>query len=79
MIREFVLQLKLGRAGADYFLTKFGVDIRQRFVEPLTSMTQSGWLTIDESGVTMTRRGLIRIDRLIPGFYPPRHRDVRYS
>ena len=79
MIREFVLQLKLGRAGADYFLAKFGVDIRQRFVEPLTRMTQSGWLTIDESGITMTRRGLIRIDRLIPEFYPPRHQDVRYS
>lgn len=79
LIREFVLQLKLGRARADYFLTKFGVDIRQRFIEPLTRMTQSGWLTIDDHGVSMTRRGLIRIDRLIPEFYPPRHQDVRYS
>jgi oxygen-independent coproporphyrinogen-3 oxidase len=79
LIREFVLQLKLGRADADYFLTKFRVDIRQRFIEPLTSMAQSGWLTIDDDGVTMTRGGLIRVDRLIPEFYSAGYKDVRYS
>ncbi|NIP93763.1 MAG: coproporphyrinogen III oxidase, partial [Akkermansiaceae bacterium] len=31
MIREFILQMKLGHVETDYFREKFGVDILERF------------------------------------------------
>ena len=39
LIRELVLQLKLGRVRPPYFAEKYGVDILRRFEEPLTSLT----------------------------------------
>jgi oxygen-independent coproporphyrinogen III oxidase len=39
LIREFILQLKLGRTECDYFQQKFGVDVRQRFAQPLQRCT----------------------------------------
>jgi oxygen-independent coproporphyrinogen-3 oxidase len=78
-VREFVLQLKLGKVDADYFRRKFGIEIIQRFAEPLQSSADAGWLTFNDDAVVMTREGLLRVDRLIPSFYLPKHRNVRYS
>jgi len=79
MIREFVLQLKLGRIDAAYFAGRFGVDVLKYFENPLRRCTEDGWLTVDPTGISATREGLIRIDRLLPEFYLPQHRHVRYS
>jgi oxygen-independent coproporphyrinogen-3 oxidase len=79
LIREFVLQLKLGQADAAYFEKKFGTDIIERFKNPLRQYAERGWLVIDATGVRVTREGLVRIDRLLPAFYLFRHRGVRYS
>ncbi len=79
LVREFVLQLKLGRAEAVYFADKFGVDILERFKNPLRACAERGWLVLDATGVCVTREGLLRIDRLLPAFYLSRHRGVRYS
>lgn len=79
LIREFVLQLKLGWVDASYFAGKFGVDVVKHFENPLRQCAESGWLMIDAAGVRATRIGLIRIDRLLTEFYLPRHRHVRYS
>src|SRR5439155_14235639 len=38
LIREFVLQLKLGQTRFDYFQKKFGVDPRVRFAQPLQTL-----------------------------------------
>jgi oxygen-independent coproporphyrinogen-3 oxidase len=78
MVREFVLQLKLGRIEADYFRDKFGVEVSVHFAEPLAHFAERGWLTHDAKGVTLTRDGLTMVDRLIPVFYLPEHRDVAY-
>lgn len=79
LIREIVLQLKLGRVDAAYFARKFGVDIRARFESPLKQFADRGWLAISAEGVRTTREGLLRIDRLLQEFYLPQHRHVRYS
>jgi oxygen-independent coproporphyrinogen-3 oxidase len=79
LTREFVLQLKLGRAEAAHFRSKFGVDISERFSEPLSRLARQKWLTFDEDGVSLTRLGLLRVDRLIPAFYQPEHSGTRYS
>ncbi|MEK7326213.1 MAG: coproporphyrinogen-III oxidase family protein [Chloroflexota bacterium] len=79
LVREFVLQLKLGRADFAYFEKKFGTKILERFKKPLKQFADRGWLAIDATGVRVTREGLVRIDRLLPAFYLSRHRSVRYS
>lgn len=79
LVREFVLQLKLGGADAGYFRDKFDVDVRQRFAEPLARCSEAGWLVAGQDGVRMTRQGLLRVDRLIPAFYRPEHAVTRYT
>jgi oxygen-independent coproporphyrinogen-3 oxidase len=43
LIREFVLQLKLGQVSCKYFQDKFGVDIRERFAVPLQTLHDWGF------------------------------------
>src|SRR5205807_7422267 len=44
MIRELILQLKLGHLNAGYFRRKFGVEIRERFAEALGTLHEWGYL-----------------------------------
>jgi oxygen-independent coproporphyrinogen-3 oxidase len=79
LVREFVLQLKLGFVEAGRFRDRFGVEISDRFGGPLQYFEDRGWLIYDRSGVALTRAGLLRVDRLLPAFYLPEHRGLRYS
>jgi len=79
LIREFVLQFKLGHLNASYFQKKFGVDVRQRFAEPLARIQEWGFLTIDGDELRMSREGLLQVDRLLHEFFLPQHRDARYA
>lgn len=79
LVREFVLQLKLGGVEHAYFQRKFGVDVRERFRDTLEEGRALGWFDVTADGVTVTRQGLLRIDRLLPAFYLPQHQGVRYS
>lgn len=79
LIREFVLQLKLGRANGSYFREKFHSDIFARFAAPLAFFANQGFLKQNGDDLALTREGLLRVDRLLPAFYLPEHRHVRYS
>jgi oxygen-independent coproporphyrinogen III oxidase len=79
LIREFILQLKLGRVRLGYFQEKFGVDLRQRFAEPLERLRGWGYLTFEGDRVVMDRQGLLQIDRLLHEFFLPEHRNARYA
>jgi oxygen-independent coproporphyrinogen-3 oxidase len=79
LVREFVLQLKLGEVRREPFRARFGIDVVERLAEPIARLVRHGWLTVDDDAVTVTRDGLLRVDRLIPTFYLEQHRDVRYS
>ena len=79
LLREFALQLKLGGVEPAAFRDKFGVDVLDRFAEPLASFADRGWLTMEDDAVELTRDGLLRVDRLIPALYLPEHRGARYS
>ena len=78
LVREFVLQLKLGKIERAYFRDKFGVDVDRRFAEPLSQCSAEGWLHVDPASITLTRQGLLHVDRMIPSFYLPEHRGVSY-
>jgi len=79
LIREFVLQMKLGRVELAYFRDKFGVDVADRFAGPLQRQRAGGWLQFDERRIELTRPGLLQVDRLLPDYFLDRHRDARYA
>jgi oxygen-independent coproporphyrinogen-3 oxidase len=79
LIRELVLQLKLGSIRRSYFATKYDADVTERFREPFESLAGEGLLRIDGDRVTLSREGLLRVDSLLPRFFKPEHRDVRYT
>jgi oxygen-independent coproporphyrinogen-3 oxidase len=80
LIRELVLQLKLGRVRPAYFSRKYGVDILSRFEKPLSSLGDEGFLAeASDESVALTRTGLLRVDALLPRFFQPRHAGIRYT
>jgi oxygen-independent coproporphyrinogen-3 oxidase len=80
MIRELVLQLKLGSIRPAYFRDKYGVNVLSRFRGQLESLKSSGFLTAaTEQVVALSREGLLRVDALLPGFFLPQHVNIRYT
>jgi oxygen-independent coproporphyrinogen-3 oxidase len=79
LIREFILQLKLGHVSCEYFQRKFGVDPRQRFAKPLQTLSDWGFGKIDGDIVTLNREGLLQVDRLLHEFFLPEHKNARYA
>ena len=77
LTREMILQLKLGRLSGDYFRGKFGVDIRERFGETFDRLRAEGLLAEENGDLSLTRRGLVQVDHLLPRFYAPEYRDAR--
>ena len=77
MIREFILQMKLGRAEVPYFEEKFGVNVAEKFAEPLKHLHEEGWLERDEKSITLTRDGLLCVDNLLHDFFLPQHHTDR--
>lgn len=79
LIREMILQLKRGFLEADYFLAKFNVDIFEHWQEVWAKYEQEGIAKLSDGRVDLTREGLLRVDGLLPAFFEPEHRDVRYT
>ncbi|PYK00163.1 MAG: coproporphyrinogen III oxidase, partial [Verrucomicrobia bacterium] len=79
LIREFILQLKLGHLSLTYFRNKFGIDPVKRFAEPLQRLKDWGFLTIEGDQVLLNREGLLQVDRLLHEFFLPQHRTARYT
>jgi oxygen-independent coproporphyrinogen-3 oxidase len=79
LVREMILQLKTGRLDASYFRDKFEVDIIDAWNEVWQQFRDEGQLDFDEQGITLTRAGLLRVDALLPAFFEPQHRGVRYT
>ncbi len=77
MIREFVLQMKLGRVNVGYFNEKFGTDVLERFADLLGKCREEGFLTIHDDQITLDRDALLQVDVLVREFFLPQHRDVR--
>ena len=80
MIREFVLQLKRGSITPEYFRSKYGVDVLERFRSQLNDVAAQGFLAERNADrVALTRNGLMRVDMLLHGFFLPQHAGVRYT
>lgn len=79
LIREMILQLKEGRISAKPFRRKFGIDIREEFADAFRNQQEAGYLNVDGDEITLTRRGLLQVDSLLPEYFEPEHRAVRYT
>jgi oxygen-independent coproporphyrinogen III oxidase len=79
MIRELILQMKLGRVNRPYFEHKFGIDVEQRFSGPLGELRVRGLVAIDRENVKLSREGLLQVDKLLHEFFLPQHRSARYA
>jgi oxygen-independent coproporphyrinogen-3 oxidase len=80
LIREFILQLKLGSITQAYFRDKYGADVLQRFRDPLDSIAADGYLAERSAErVALTREGLLRVDGLLKRFFLPEHAGIRYT
>lgn len=79
LIREMILQLKLGRLDAAYFREKFAVDIAREFAAVFSSLMDEGFASVSKDDIRLTRAGLLRVDGLLPFFFEPEYRNVRYT
>ncbi|MBI3191261.1 MAG: coproporphyrinogen III oxidase, partial [Pedosphaera parvula] len=79
LIREFVLQLKLGHVSRAYFQRKFGVELTERFAAPLQTLKDWGFLSLLGDQLLLNREGLLQVDRLLHEFFLPQHRNARYA
>ncbi|HXV59703.1 MAG TPA: coproporphyrinogen-III oxidase family protein [Vicinamibacteria bacterium] len=79
LIRELILQMKLGRLSRSYFRKKFGRDILDDFQRPLGDLKERGLLTIEGDALRLSRDALLRVDSLLPRFFLPEHRSTRYT
>ena len=79
LVRELILQLKLGFLDPEYFKGKFGVEITGAFAPAFDRLGKEGMLRLEKNRVALTRAGLLRVDRLLPEFYAPEYRNARYT
>jgi oxygen-independent coproporphyrinogen-3 oxidase len=80
LIREFILQLKLGSLRPAYFRDKYKVNVLERFHDGLESIRADGYLReASEQAISLTRQGLLRVDSLLPRFFLPAHAGIRYT
>jgi oxygen-independent coproporphyrinogen-3 oxidase len=80
MIRELVLQLKLGSVRPAYFRDKYSVNLLECFADPLASLLDAGFLAAaTDEIVSLSRQGLLRVDSLLPRFFLPQHVGIRYT
>lgn len=79
-VREFILKMKLGRSEFAYYTEKFGVNPRQFFSPQLEWLAHEGFAALDDASITLTRDGLLQVDRLLHDFFLPQHRQyARYT
>jgi len=79
LIRELILQLKLGHVSRAYFRQKFEVELTERLAEPLQRLKDWGFLKTEGDQVLLNRDGLLQVDRLLHEFFLPQHRNARYA
>jgi oxygen-independent coproporphyrinogen-3 oxidase len=79
MIRELILQLKLGRVSRSYFQSKFGVDLGQRFAQEWDDLRLKGLLHDEGDWFVLSRDALLKVDTLLHAFFLPQHKHARYT
>jgi oxygen-independent coproporphyrinogen-3 oxidase len=79
MIRELILQLKLGRVSQSYFRGKFDVEIADRFNQQFSELERRGMLSRHGDRLVLDRDSLLKVDVILHAFFLPQHQNARYT
>ena len=79
VIREFILQLKLGKVDLEYFKKKFNTDISKKFMNTLNELQDKEFLSYNDETIEMSRDGLLQVDMLLHEFFLKEHQNARYA
>ena len=79
MIREFILQMKLGRVSQQYFRDKFGVNVGERFRQQFDDLRLKNLIGEQGDWLVLTREALLKVDTLLHAFFLPQHKGTRYT
>jgi oxygen-independent coproporphyrinogen-3 oxidase len=79
LIRELILQLKLGRVSRSYFTDKFHTDIAERFAAQFRELERRGLLARQGDWLVLDRAALLKIDVILHAFFLPQHQNARYT
>jgi len=79
MIREFILQMKLGRVSQQYFREKFGVNVGERFRQQFDDLRLKNLIGEQGDWLVLTREALLKVDTLLHAFFLPQHKGTRYT
>ncbi|MGH7495841.1 MAG: coproporphyrinogen-III oxidase family protein [bacterium] len=79
LVREMILQLKLGKISTDYFRKKFNTNITVEFGAIFAALQKAAMLTFNQNEVALTQKGLLRVDLLLHQFYATQYRNARYT
>ena len=79
LIRELILQMKLGRVSQQYFRDKYRVNVGERFHQQFDDLQRRGLLTFQGDWIVLDRQALLRVDTLLSAFFLPQHRQSRYT
>ncbi len=79
LIRELVLLMKEGQVELGRLNQKYGVNIQQEFATALKNQQTAGYLNLEGDLLKLTRKGLLQVDSLLPEYFEPQHRAVRYT
>jgi oxygen-independent coproporphyrinogen-3 oxidase len=55
------------------------VNILNEFAAPLAAQQAKGYLNVNGDEITLTRKGLLQADTLLPEYFEVEHREVRYT
>ena len=79
LIRELILLLKEGRVDLSCINKKYNIRVQEEFAAPFRNQQAAGYLTIEGDQLQLTRKGLLQVDSLLPEYFEPQHRAVRYT
>lgn len=77
--REVVLLLKTGSIDLSYFRAKFHTDLLEHFAPQFEELARKGLIEREGDILRLKREALLEVDWLLPMFYLPEHRGVRYT
>lgn len=79
MIRELILQLKLGRVSQRYFREKFETEISERFNQQFSELKRREMLSEQGDWLVLNRDSLLKVDVILHAFFLPQHQNARYT
>ena len=71
--------MKKGYLDRSYFSDKYDIDIVEQWEDTWQKYTSDDLLAVNNERVELTRKGLLRVDALLPAFFESEHQGVRYT